>query len=65
MSKLWLETYWNRETIRLIENDRALFEQLVDLVESGYASAGGNTRQQDLLRARLELTRLADRLTVC
>ena len=64
VSKLWLEAYRNRETIRLIENDRALFEQLVDLVESGYASAGGNTRQQDLLRAQLELTRLADRLTV-
>lgn len=64
VSKLWLEAYRNRETIRLIENDRALFEQLVDLVESSYASAGGNTRQQDLLRAQLELTRLADRLTV-
>ena len=64
VSKLWLEAYRNRETIRLIENDRALFEHLVDVVESGYASTGGTTRQQDLLRARLELTRLADRLTV-
>lgn len=64
VSKLWLEAYRNRETIRLIENDRALFEYLVDVVESGYASAGGTTRQQDLLRAQLELTRLADRLTV-
>lgn len=64
VSKLWLEAYRNRETIRLIENDRALFEHLADVVESGYASAGGNTRQQDLLRARLELTRLADRLTL-
>ena len=64
VSKLWLEAYRNRETIRLIENDRALFEHLVDVVESGYASTGGTARQQDLLRARLELTRLADRLTV-
>ncbi len=64
VSKLWLEAYRNRETIRLIENDRALFEHLVDAVESGYASADGNTRQQDLLRAQLELTRLADRLTL-
>ena len=64
VSKLWLEAYRNRETIRLIENDRALFEHLVDVVESGYASTGGTARQQDLLRAQLELTRLADRLTV-
>ena len=64
VSKLWLEAYRNRETIRLIENDRALFEHLVDVVASDYASTGGTTRQQDLLRAQLELTRLADRLTV-
>ena len=62
ISQLWLEAYRARESIRLIEADRELFEHLVDVAESSYASALGRTRQQDLVRAQLELTRLEDRL---
>ena len=32
-----------------------LFEHLVDVAQSSYASALGRTRQQDLVRAQLEL----------
>lgn len=64
VSHLWLDTYRATETIRLIEEDRALFEHLVDVAQSSYSSALGKTRQQDLVRAQLELTRLEDRLTV-
>ncbi len=64
VAHLWLENYRNREAIRLIEKDRALFEHLVDVAQSSYTSALGKTRQQDLIRAQLELTRLEDRLTV-
>ena len=64
VSRLWLEVYRHREAIRLIEQDRALFEHLVDVAESSYTSAFGRIRQQDLVRAQLELTRLEDRLTV-
>ena len=64
VSQLWLELYRNQESIRLIERDRALFEHLVDIAQSSYANALGNTRQQDLISAQLELTRLEDRLTV-
>ena len=35
----------------LIEQDRALFEQLVEAAEAQYASAVGRARQQDLIRA--------------
>lgn len=63
VGQLWLETYRSRETIRLIEKDRSLFEHLVDVAQVSYSSAGGKTRQQDLVRAQLELTRLEDRLT--
>ena len=62
VARLWLEAFRARETIRLIEDDRELFEHLVDVAQSSYASAFGNTRQQDLVRAQLELTRLEDRL---
>jgi len=61
---LWLEAYKAQESIRLIEQDRALFEQLVDIAQAGYSSALGNARQQDVIRAQLELTRLSDRLTM-
>ena len=64
IAHLWLEAFRAEETIRLIEQDRELFEHLVDVAQSSYSSALGRTRQQDLVRAQLELTRLEDRLTV-
>lgn len=64
VSQLWLDAYEAQESIRLIENDRALFEHLLDATKAGYASAIGQARQQDVIRSQLELTRLEDRLTM-
>jgi outer membrane protein TolC len=64
VSKLWLDAYKAQESITLIERDRPLFEQLADVAEASYSAAFGKTRQQDIVRAQLELTRLDDRLTV-
>lgn len=64
VAQLWLDAYGARESIQLIEGDRALFEQLVDAAVAGYASARGRARQPDVIRAQLELTRLDDRLTM-
>lgn len=64
VAQLWLEAFKAQESIRLIEKDRSLFEQLVDVALAGYSSALGRARQQDVIRAQLELTRLSDRLTV-
>ena len=64
VAELWLESFRANRSIQLIEDDRDLFEHLVDVARSSYASALGRTRQQDLVRAQLELTRLDDRLTV-
>ena len=63
VSQLWLDALKADLTIRLIERDRGLFEQLVDIVKASYSSAQGNTRQQDVISAQLELARLDDRLT--
>jgi outer membrane protein TolC len=63
VSQLWLDALKADYTIRLIERDRVLFEQLVDIVKASYSSAQGNTRQQDVISAQLELARLDDRLT--
>ncbi len=64
VSQLWLNAYNAQESIRLIENHRPLFEQLADVAEASYSAAIGKTRQQDIVRAQLELTRLDDRLTM-
>lgn len=64
VAQLWLDAYKAQQSIALIEQDRSLFEQLADVAEASYSSALGKTRQQDIVRAQLELTRLDDRLTV-
>lgn len=63
VTRIWFEIFRSKESIRLIEKDRVLFEQLVEISEASYASAYGSTKQQDVVRAQLELTRLDDRLT--
>jgi outer membrane protein TolC len=63
VSDIWLEIYRAQQSITLIHQDRALFEQLSDIAKANYASAVGRVRQQDIIRAKLELTRLEDRLT--
>lgn len=63
VATLFLDAYLAQASRQLIENDRDLFEQLVDAAEAQYTSASGRARQQDLIRAQLELIRLDDRLT--
>lgn len=62
VTHLWLDLWRSQESIRLIEDNRGLFEQLSDVAEAGYTSATSGSRQQDIIRASLELTRLEDRL---
>jgi outer membrane protein TolC len=64
VSHLWLDAFRAKETIALIEENRSLFEQLTDIATSSYSSAMGGTRQHDIIRAQLELTRLNDRVTM-
>src|SRR5680860_155263 len=60
---LWLELWKAQESIRFSDSNRGLFEQLADVAEAGYTSTVTGSRQQDIIRASLELTRLDDRLT--
>ncbi|WP_441002399.1 TolC family protein [Pseudocolwellia agarivorans] len=64
VGSLWLDAFRVQESITLIETNRKLFEQLVQISEASYSSALGKTRQQDIVRAQLELTRLDDRLDI-
>ncbi|KEF31792.1 Heavy metal RND efflux outer membrane protein, CzcC family [Marinobacter nitratireducens] len=60
---LWLELWESQQSIQLIDENRGLFEQLADVAEAGYAAATSGSRQQDVIRASLEITRLEDRVT--
>jgi outer membrane protein TolC len=62
VGSLWLDLYRVQQSIILIEKNRGLFEQLSEVAEASYGSALGKTRQQDIVRAQLELTRLEDKL---
>ncbi|MDY6891140.1 MAG: TolC family protein [Pseudomonadota bacterium] len=62
VSQLWLEAWRARESLQLIDANRELFEQLQDVATSSYVTALGGTRQQDVVRARLELTQLDDKI---
>ncbi len=63
VGQLWLNAYNAQESIAIIEKNIPMFQQLVDIAEASYSTALGKTRQQDIVRAQLELTRLDDRLT--
>ncbi len=64
VGSLWLDAYRVQQSIALVEKSRSLFEQLADVAQASYSSAVGKTRQQDIVRAQLELTRLDDRLDI-
>ncbi len=59
--KLYLDTYYQMEAIRIIRSSRKLFENLTEITQVQYGSGGSS--QQDVLRAELELSRLDDRIT--
>ena len=63
ISLLWLDGFLAQNSVALIEQNRRLFDQLVDITYANYTTTSGSTRQQDVIRAELELTRLNDRLT--
>ena len=62
VGSLWLDLYRVQQSVLLIEKNRSLFEQLSEVAEASYGSGLGKTRQQDIVRAQLELTRLEDKL---
>lgn len=62
VAQLWLDAYSAQQSIKLLAQERSLFEQLSQFVQASYSSAQGKTRQQDLLRAQLEISALEDRL---
>ncbi|NUZ12391.1 TolC family protein [Pseudoalteromonas sp. McH1-7] len=61
VSLLWLDMVQAKKTLSLIERDSVLFEQMVEIANASYANAVGPTRQQDVIRAQLEVMQLDDK----
>ncbi|MBD3584735.1 TolC family protein [Salinimonas sp. HHU 13199] len=61
---LWLDAWLAMRSKTLIEDNKILFEQIRDVAQTTYASAAGKSRQQDMIRAELELIQFEDRATV-
>lgn len=64
ITQLWLEAYQAKQSVQLIQRDRNLFDQLVDISQASYSSGLRGTGQQDLIKAQLEQSRIEDRLTL-
>lgn len=62
ITMLWIDAALADETIRLIEQDRGLFDQLEAVTRSSYGAGGSGSSQQAVIRAELEVTRLNERL---
>lgn len=56
----WYELYFHQRAIRITETNRRLLEDLLQIAQARYRA--GETSQQDVLRAQLELDRIEDRL---
>jgi outer membrane protein TolC len=62
VGSLWLNAYQMQQSIALIEQNKSLFTQLIDVAEARYSSTIGQAQQQDIIRAELELSRIDDKL---
>lgn len=58
--KAWLDVVLQRNSIKIIQANRHLFEQMLDISQSFYAA--GRQQQQDVIQAELEISLLDDRL---
>lgn len=58
----WLDVFQRQVSHQLLLDNRVLFEQLRDVVSARYRSTNGGARQQDVLRAELEIARIDERL---
>lgn len=61
VSNLWLKLHRVQEQLALLENNRHLFQELVDISRANFRS--GKARRFEVIDAELQITRLADRIT--
>jgi outer membrane protein TolC len=58
--QIWLDVVLQKKTLDIIQANRLLFEQMLDISQAFYAS--GRQQQQDVVQAELEISLVDDRL---
>lgn len=58
--RLWLEVFYWERAYKILKEDEALFQQLLEVTHSLYSV--GNVQQHDVYRAELELSRLQEKI---
>ena len=58
VTQIWLDAYLAQQSIKLLKRDMSLFEQMVDIATASYQSAVSQRRQQDVIKAQVQLTQL-------
>lgn len=61
VSNIWLKLHRVQEQLALLETNRHLFQELVDISRANFRS--GKTRRFEVIDAELQITRLNDRIT--
>ncbi|MFC3031544.1 TolC family protein [Pseudoalteromonas fenneropenaei] len=62
VTELWLDAVRAKRAMALVVENKALFAEMLAITKASYASALGKTRQQDVIRAELELLQLDERI---
>lgn len=63
LSTIWLGYQQAQRSIKLLQSNLSLYDQLTDITEAGYASALVRVGQDDLIKAQLDRVQVDDRLT--
>ena len=62
VGSLWLDIFLIRQSAALIEKNKSLFEQLLQVAQTRYASTLNMSHQQAIVLAELELNKVKDKL---
>lgn len=64
ISNAYLESYKNQELINILEEKRVLLKELVSFLESSYSSNIGKIKQENIIKAQIDLSNIDDKLTI-
>ncbi|RDH82314.1 MAG: hypothetical protein DIZ80_08415 [endosymbiont of Galathealinum brachiosum] len=60
VKKSWYEVWYRQQALKIIQSNRKIFEEMLDINQSFYAS--GRTDQQSVVQAELDISLLDDKL---
>ncbi|NQY21742.1 MAG: TolC family protein [Campylobacteraceae bacterium] len=64
ITNAYLESYKNQELINILEEKKVLLKELVSFLESSYSSNTGKIKQENIIKAQIDLSNIDDKLTL-